>query len=298
VPGDLRLMPFRGSIAVEAGRVSWSALRRGRWRRLFPDVYVAADVEMDHRWWCYSALMYAGRAPGVAVSGLSAAALMGVDLLPVDGGPVELTVPPTLRRESRRPSLVVIRSLLDASDLCMVGGLPVTSPERTAFDLARRSSATEAIVALDALLHRRLVGVQRLDSYALEVAGRPGSVRFARALAMAEPLSESPMESRTRMCLVGAGLPRPVAQHEVFDEAGAFVARLDLAYRRERVGIEYEGDHHRDRAVFRRDVARGNALASLDWAIVRVTAPDIYRTPAQFASRVERLLRARRPRPS
>jgi hypothetical protein len=34
------------------------------------------------------------------------------------------------------------------------------------------------------------------------------------------------------------------------------VARLDLAYPKRRVGIEYDGDHHRDRATFRHDAVR------------------------------------------
>lgn len=55
---------------------------------------------------------------------------------------------------------------------------------------------------------------------------------------------------------VVGGLPRPRAQHEVRDAAGRFVARLDLAYPKWRLGIEYDGDQHRDRAAFRADLTR------------------------------------------
>jgi hypothetical protein len=40
---------------------------------------------------------------------------------------------------------------------------------------------------------------------------------LAEALSLSEPLAESPMETRLRLLLVDAGLPRPVAQHQVSD---------------------------------------------------------------------------------
>src|SRR5258705_13500880 len=91
-PGELRLLPSGGSEAVRAGTLTWGQLRHSGWRRLLPDIYVAADVDVDHRLRCRAALVYAGAPrPGVAISGFSAAACWGVDLLP-PGSPVELTV--------------------------------------------------------------------------------------------------------------------------------------------------------------------------------------------------------------
>jgi hypothetical protein len=46
-------------------------LRGPRFRRLFPDVYVAADVSVDHYVMCRAAALYAG--PAAVISGLSAA---------------------------------------------------------------------------------------------------------------------------------------------------------------------------------------------------------------------------------
>jgi len=96
------------------------------------------------------------------------------------------------------------------------------------------------------------------------------------------------------MLLVDGGLPRPEAQVEVYDDLGEFVARLDLGYRHLKVGLEYEGDRHRSKDVFRRDIARGNALRDAGWLIVRVTADDVYRAPVRFVRRVARLLAERR----
>jgi hypothetical protein len=299
---------------------------------LFPDVYIPANLDVDHRLMCMAALVYARRrrprgssagavavsgssagavavselsagavavsgssAGAVAVSGLSAAACWGVDLLEPDAA-VELTVPPTLRLASRPGELHVVRSDLGASDVLRFGSLILTSPERTTLDVIRRSDRIDGVVLLDAMLRRRIVTLPALADAAVEWLGRRGGRRIGEALRLGEPLSESPMETRSRLVLVDAGLPRPVAQYVVRDADGRFVARLDLAYPAHRVGLEYEGDHHRERATFRRDIARLNALSALDWIIIRVTADDIYRNPDQLVRRVADILRRHAPR--
>jgi len=102
------------------------------------------------------------------------------------------------------------------------------------------------VVALDALVYQRVVKPTTLASIAGERKGWPGARRFREAAALARPDVESPMESRTRLCIVGAGLPEPAIQYTVVDGSGRFVARLDLAYERLRIGIEYEGDASRN----------------------------------------------------
>lgn len=53
------------------------------------------------------------------------------------------------------------------------------------------------------------------------------------------------METRTRLLLVFAGLPCPETNVPVFDDHGQWIGRPDLAYRRLRLAIQYEGDVHR-----------------------------------------------------
>jgi very-short-patch-repair endonuclease len=294
IPREFRLLPFRGSEAVRAGALTWGQLRHAGWRRLLPDVYVAADVDLDHRLRCRAALVYAGAArPGVAISGLSAAACWGVDLLSA-GSPVELTVDRGARVRSRPPDLRVIRSELASRDVTMIGSVTVTSPERTVLDVLRRSPRVDGIVLLDAMLQRRVVALSTLESASAAWCGRRGGAKIAAALRDAEPRSESPMETRTRLVIVDLSLPRPVAQYVIRDNDGRFVARVDLAYPVERVALEYEGDHHRERATFRRDIARVNALIALGWIVIRVTADDIYRNPEQLTQRIAEILRQRR----
>jgi AbiEi antitoxin C-terminal domain len=294
IPRELRLLPFRGSDAIRAGLLTWGQLRHAAWRRLLPDVYIAADVEIDHRVRCRAALVYAGASrPGVAISGLSAAACWGVDLLP-PGAPIEVTVPPCMRLDSRAGQVRLIRAQLRSDEFTTLGTITLTTPERTAFDVIRRSDRINGIAALDSLLNRRVVRMPALSTYRATIGRCPGSRVFADALEAAEPLAESPMETRSRLVLVDSGLPRPVAQHVIQDSSGRFVARVDLAYPVEQVALEYEGDHHRERDTFRRDIDRLNALIALDWVVVRATARDIYRDPDQLVRRVSELLRRRR----
>jgi very-short-patch-repair endonuclease len=73
-------------------------------------------------------------------------------------------------------------------------------------------------------------------------------------------------------------------------DAIGFVARLDLAYPRFRIGIEYDGGHHRERAVFRRDVARLNRLRLCGWTVLRFTADDVLRHPQIVVEQVRDVL--------
>ena len=286
IPPSLRSVPFRGRAAVSSGLVSRRQLAGPSWRRLLPDVYAHVDAPLDHLAWCQAAALLLP--PGAAVSGRSAALAFGADVLPL-GAPVEVTVPRSTVLRAHA-GLLVRRAVLPPHEVVRRCGLPVTSAVRTAFDLARQADLVEAVVGVDALLYRRVVRLEQLAAYAAARRGWRNVGRVPRVLALAAAEVESPMESRTRLVLVLAGLPPPVVQHIVVDAAGRFVARVDLAYPRVRLAIEYDGDHHRDRATFRRDIARLNALRCCGWTVLRFTADDILRHPARVVAQVRAAL--------
>jgi hypothetical protein len=290
-PSALRSIPFRGSTAVAGGLVTRRMLAGPSWRRLFSDVYLHADTVLDHFSWCQAAALLLPS--DGALSGQSAAFLFGADLLPIGGAPVQVTVPQGVALRSRS-GLVIRRSALPEKDVWRRASLPVTSPVRSAFDLARHLDLVEAVVAVDALLYRRLVSLPALADFAASHKGWYGVRQVARVLDLAAVGVESPMETRLRVLLVLAGLPRPVVQPDVFDAAGRFVARLDLAYPELRIGLEYDGDHHRDRQTFQRDVARLNRLRLCGWTVLRFTADDVLRHPARVVAQVQALLAATR----
>jgi very-short-patch-repair endonuclease len=84
---------------------------------------------------------------------------------------------------------------------------------------------------------------------------------------------------------------------EVRDGSGRFVAEVDLAYPERRVGIEYEGDHHRsDPRQFQKDIRRREQLLDVDWWILRVTNPDLHGRAPELLRRLDRTLARRAPR--
>jgi hypothetical protein len=78
------------------------------------------------------------------------------------------------------------------------------------------------------------------------------------------------METRLRLALVRDGLPRPTAQVDLYDPSGAHVARLDLGYPEWKVGIDYDGEVHRDR--WRYDLERQEGVRDLGWWHRRYTS--------------------------
>jgi very-short-patch-repair endonuclease len=84
------------------------------------------------------------------------------------------------------------------------------------------------------------------------------------------------------------------AQHDVHDPRGRRIGRVDLAYPQWRIAIEYEGDHHREKTQFRRDVARLNALRAAGWLVLRFTADDVLRHPARLVQHVAEAIKERR----
>ncbi|WFE42396.1 DUF559 domain-containing protein [Micromonospora sp. WMMD998] len=295
VPQCLSHLPFRGSHAVAAGLLTRTMLRGPTWLRLLPDVYVHRDAHRadDHRTWCEAVALRLP--PDAVLAGRSAAWLYGVDLL-TRGDPVTVLLPTTARLRPH-PRLSLVRSPLPEPDRTRFAGLPVTTALRTAFDLGRHGARVEALVAVDALLGRRVVELPALRDYAAARARWPGSPLIREVLALAEPLSESPMETRLRLLLLDAGLGPLTAQHEV-RHGGRFVARVDLAWPALRIAVEYDGDHHRERAHFRRDVARLNALRSAGWTVLRFTADDVLRRPEATVALVRQALAERHTTPT
>ncbi|MEV4463045.1 DUF559 domain-containing protein [Micromonospora echinofusca] len=295
-PRELAFLPFSGSRAVAAGLVTWRMLRGPSWRRLLPDIYVHVDGhrEEDHRMWCAAVALTLP--PGAAISGLSAAFLWGADLLP-RASPVFVTLPGAARRRPTQRVSVNQRSI-SVREITRFAGLPVTTGVRTAFDLGRQLPRTDALVAVDALLHRRVARLPALSSYLDTHKGWPGTAQLREVLTLAEPLSESPMETRLRLVLHDAGLPPLTAQHDVYgahaQHGRIFLGRVDLAYPRWRIAIEYEGDHHRERTHFQRDVARLNALRAAGWLVLRFTADDVLRHPARVVRLVADAIHERR----
>lgn len=274
--------PFRGTLAVARGLVTPGQLRGPRFHRLLPDVHVRAGravaLALRSR---AAALFVAGR--GV-LGGFSAAELLGASCGPADA-PAEVVL---LDGHRQRPldGLLVRRDRLHPHEVTVIGGTPVTTPRRTAFDLARRLPVVEAVVAVDALAFACGLAPADLLAVAREHRGARGTGRLAEIVGLANPLAESPMETRVRLALVFGGLPAPVLQHPV----GPY--DLDMAYPAWRVAIEYDGRAHLTPARATRGLERQAHLTAAGWTVLRFRAGTVLHSPATIPATVRRHLAA------
>jgi hypothetical protein len=248
--------------------VRWRDLQKAEWVRTSRGQYAWAGLPQDVR---LKLIAVARRAPaGYAFSGLTAAWILGLE--PTLSEPIEITVPRDIPIRAR-VGAKVRRAALREADVIMREGLRTTSPLRTVCDLGSRRDLVECVVAVDMALHAGQVTLAQLENYVSANAGAKGIRRLRYALSWTEPLSASPMESRLRMEIVRARLPRPLVQAELFDAGGGFLGRADLYYPDRRLAIEYDGANHRDR--LEADMRRQNAILNAGFHLLRFTAPDL-----------------------
>jgi hypothetical protein len=262
---------------------------------MFRDVWVHQGLEDTHELrLAATRLILPDRA---VLCGETAAWLHGVDVRRQNDLEVHASFPKG-RRIRPRPGLRVYQETLDVDDVMLVDGVLVTTPLRTAFDCARWLKGVERVVVVDALAHIGLVSIEEIREYCFS-KHRLRNLRVAELLLDdADPGAESPMETRTRMVFVRAGLPRPETQIEVFDPAtGAFVARLDMGWRELKLAAEYDGEFHQfQRAA---DEARRARLRALGWEVHVFRRDDVYGRPMEMAAEMTAaLLRRRLRRPA
>jgi Protein of unknown function (DUF559) len=222
---------------------------------------------------------------GAAFSGRTGGWLHGLDLPPCD--PIEVTVAEGIGI-SARSGVSLRRAALAQEEIVERQGFPTTTAIRTVCDLASSLPLFDAVAAVDMALHKHLVDLADLEVTVGNRWGSKGVVRLRRTVALADCSSESPMETRLRLTLVLAGLPRPEAQVSLFDERGNFLGRPDLYYRSHRLGLEYDGTNHRDNLA--EDNRRQNRLVSAGYQLLRFTAADIARTPDAVVAQVRMAL--------
>lgn len=269
VPTSLRDGPFLGSDAVRRGLLTPRQLRGQVWSRLFDGVYIHRDVAITHEIRAHAASI---RVPRGVVTGWSAAALWGVDVVPMDAD-VEVTVPPEAPAVRIR-GIRSRRAVLAETDVWR-RGVPVTTPEATAVRLAAVLPLDDATVAIDRLIATGVVDLDRVRTRAAAARG-PGSARARKAAALADGLAGSPQETRLRLLIGRSTLPPPVAQYDVRYD-GRFVARVDFAWAEHKVALEYDGLWHAEAGQFAKDRQRLNKLRAAGWQVIHVTAADLHR---------------------
>jgi uncharacterized protein DUF559 len=269
--------------AARAGGLTLRQVRGEQWQRLGPGVYGRSRLPATPLLALETVALRLP--PEAAFSGRTGGWLHRMPLDPCD--PIEVTVPRDIG-VSARSGVLLRRVPLLPSEVVRINGLRVTAPLRTVTDLGRRLPLIEAVVAVDLALHAGLVELDTLQT--LPPIRGHGMAQLRRVIALAEPLAESPAETRLRLILVLAGLPRPTAQMPLLDANGEAFGRGDLCYEQARLVIEYDGATHKESLT--EDAQRQNRIIAAGYRILRFTAADL-RRPELIVAQVRAALAGR-----
>jgi hypothetical protein len=212
-------------------------------------------------------------------SGTLAGVLYGLDSVKLIGG--DVSVPPNSAHKRAK----VRRRTLRRTPV-EVAGFACTDGFETLIDLAACLDDDVWEQALESALRKNLVTIAELEA-ALGELGRartPGVARMRRVLtrrpdgaAATESLLETLMIQLIRLI---PSVDDPLRQFVVRDEAGEFVARVDLAW------PEPLYDAHRETAV----------IAATGWLVGRFTWDEVVRYPMTTARRLAALIAQARRR--
>lgn len=261
-------IPFIGSEALARGQLTPHVLR-SRYAAVYRDVYVPRDAELTARDRARAAWLWSGRR--AVLAGRSAAALHGAKW--VDG-----RLPAQLLWGNRHapPGIDTWSDAYDDDEVAVINGMLVTTPARTALDLACRYTTDRAVAAIDALGRATRLKMADVELLAERGRGRRGIRRARAAFELVDPGAESPRETWLRLLLIRAGFPQPDTQIPVHNEFGVLIAVLDMGWESLKIAAEYEGDHHRtSRRTFHNDIRRAANVTEQGWLHIRVTVEDI-----------------------
>jgi hypothetical protein len=248
-----------------------NGVRNGALIRLLRNVYMRTDVPIGVEDRARAAGLVIS--PHAVVCDRTAAWVWDVDCFKFR----ELDVVPplescTLRghHASDRPEIRSGQRDLRPEDWVVVAGVRVTTPLRTALDLGCGLHRRDALAAMDALARAHGFASDDLVRGLHRYFRRRGVVQLRELAALVDPRAESPGESWTRLVMHDHGLSRPEVNWWVVDH-GVQKFRIDLAYPRAKVAIEYDGEEFHtadeDKAA---DTARRLWLEEHGWVVIVV----------------------------
>lgn len=257
------------------------AVRAGRLERLQPGVvagvlpadqprYVRARIENLRR--AQAAALACDRS---ALSHASGAIAWG---LPVLGRAVKQSCVTVQSGTALRTLAKVHLHRAGLGDTATIDGFATTWAARTVIDFAREHGIVAGLAAADEALHTGLTSHDELAAE-LEVQRRWPGVRAARFVTeFAEALTESPLESVSRLRIHQHGLPAPRPQRLICDEHGVIVTRSDFYW--DEFGVVGESDGamkwEKDPAARDKRDEKTYRLEGLGLIVIRWGWPDLW----------------------
>jgi len=223
--------------------------------------------------------------PGAVLSHDSGAALWDLPGFALE--PHHVLAPRAGRRREHVPTLnqSLHQSLrIPEHHVVVLDGIPVTSPTRLVFDLARTLSDIRLARVADNLWARRLTTGALLHDMLRELAarGRPGIQRMRLLLEDRGPdyrPPESNLEARFQAIMRSAGILDLERQVNIGDDRG-WLGRLDFLDRRRALIVEVDSDRFHTALVDKaRDAAQRAALVAAGYRVLAVAEFDVWHRP-------------------
>lgn len=250
---------------------------------VFPRVYSVGNPMLGPLALELAALLSIG--DNALISHRSAAAMWGFVAATGDGV-VDATI--IGRDRQPRPSLRVHRvGTLDAHDVRLRDGIPLTAPARTLIDFAAAARDDEIQAAISEARVLRLITDRDLEQALERCPIRSGiaSLRAALGTAVGTMRTRREAERRLLSLLSKAGLPRPETNVRIEG------MEVDFVWRDQRLIVETDGyQFHGHRSAFERDRKRDQALVAAGWRVIRVTWRQLEREPFAVVARIARAL--------
>ena len=209
--------------------------------------------------------------PTARFSHLTGAAVLGWWTPPL---PDDLPVFVAMAESETRPQRAGLRITRhpDVPESVEVAGLRLDTPAEVLRACARDLGLLDLVVLVDAALH---LGSCSWDDIAAAAAlRRRGSPKLRKALALADPRSESAWETLLRVFHVSCDVPVE-PQYRLEDDDGSFIARADLWVCGTNALHEYDGSHHLERQQQRKDLARARQIGNHTWIRRGYTSADL-----------------------
>lgn len=262
---------------------------KGLLERPRPGVFTLPGLSDDH----LTMLHIASRKLGAVASHMSAAVIHGLT--------EPKWVKPTVSVPRRRTKDLVGVTVHQSTDMTddhieVVGGLPVTKPERTVIDLAAVLAQDHLASIVDNGLAGGRIDLELLNELHAELGrkGKPGTVKMRAILApriQGQAAPESELERRLLVLIRDSGLPEPESQFHP-EWLRPTRGRVDFAYPSSRLIVE--GDSRRWHTMlnsFEIDRLRDNAAQLAGWRVLRFTWKEITEQPERVTSSIGRALR-------
>lgn len=261
------------SQALDAGIPAWQIegfLRRGKWSRVLPSVYLTSPGKLDDLRFIRAAQLWAG--PDSILTG--AAALFWQRRSDAALDRVDLTTSKRLRVPDVEPRIVTHRQRIHDFWIAHWNGIRVT---RTEFAVAQLLP-TQGPELLDNAVRRRWVTVDMvLEAHRAMGAGR-GSVTRTQILRAAEGGAESEAERLLHRALREAGITGWLANAPV--RLGSTNRVGDIVFAGIKLLVEVDGfAFHTGHERFTADRERQNEFAIAGWTVLRFTWWQLHQEP-------------------